>query len=219
MNYIFILEYCVHGRTIKNIISVFLFARSVSFKNAFISNYLSTLFHHQFHCSRMSMLSRRILPLSQGLLLRPLSVSSVRRQSEVDICVVGGGIIGLATARELNKRHPDLKLTVVEKENELALHQSGSNSGCFHNLRYRSLILILGVIHAGIYYVPGSLKAKLCVKGLKMMYAYCDEHNIPYKMCGKLIVATREEELPRLDALWDRIAFSILSRKSVIHII
>merc|ERR1711953_1249550 len=68
----------------------------------------------------------------------------------------------------------------------------------------RSLISILGVIHAGIYYVPGSLKAKLCVKGLKMMYAYCDEHNIPYKMCGKLIVATREEELPRLDALWDR---------------
>jgi len=113
------------------------------------------------------MLSRRILPLSQGLLLRPLSVSSVRRQSEVDICVVGGGIIGLATARELNKRHPDLKLTVVEKENELALHQSGSNSG---------------VIHAGIYYVPGSLKAKLCVKGLKMMYAYCDEHNIPYNV-------------------------------------
>ena len=71
----------------------------------------------------------------------------------------------------------------------------------------RSLISILGVIHAGIYYVPGSLKAKLCVKGLKMMYAYCDEHNIPYKMCGKLIVATREEELPRLDALWDRIVF------------
>ena len=70
-----------------------------------------------------------------------------------------------------------------------------------------SNISILGVIHAGIYYVPGSLKAKLCVKGLKMMYAYCDEHNIPYKMCGKLIVATREEELPRLDALWDRIVF------------
>ena len=77
----------------------------------------------------MSMLSRRILPLSQSI-LRPLSVShTLRNQSEVDICVVGGGIIGLATARELNKRHPDLKLTVVEKENELALHQSGSNSG------------------------------------------------------------------------------------------
>ena len=148
------------------------------------------------------------MPLSQGLLLRPLSVSSVRRQSEVDICVVGGGIIGLATARELNKRHPDLKLTVVEKENELALHQSGSNSGNLYNIRlFWNLFNILGVIHAGIYYVPGSLKAKLCVKGLKMMYAYCDEHNIPYKMCGKLIVATREEELPRLDALWDRIVF------------
>ena len=91
---------------------------------------------YENYYSRMSMLSRRILPLSQGLLLRPLSVSSVRKQSEVDICVVGGGIIGLATARELNKRHPDLKLTVVEKENELALHQSGSNSGNFIILHY-----------------------------------------------------------------------------------
>jgi len=105
------------------------------------------------------------------------------------MCIVGGGIIGLATAREINIRHPDLSLAVVEKEPELALHQSGSNSG---------------VIHAGIYYVPGSLKAKLCVKGLRMMYDYCDEHDIPYKRCGKLIVATEEEELPRLDALWDR---------------
>ena len=73
------------------------------------------------------MISRRLIP-RWGALARPLSVSSVR-QNEVDICVVGGGIIGLATARELNRRHPDLKLTVVEKENELALHQSGSNSG------------------------------------------------------------------------------------------
>ena len=68
---------------------------------------------------------------------------------EVDMCVVGGGIVGLATAREVNLRHPDISLAVVEKESELAIHQSGSNSG---------------VIHAGIYYVPGSLKAKLCVK-------------------------------------------------------
>lgn len=64
--------------------------------------------------------------------------------------------------------------------------------------------MIKGVIHAGIYYVPGSLKAQLCVKGMKLMYAYCDEHKIPYKMVGKLIVATEPEELPRLDALWDR---------------
>jgi len=95
----------------------------------------------------------------------------------------------MATAQEIITRHPNLKLAVVEKENELAAHQSGHNSG---------------VIHAGIYYTPGSLKAKLCVKGLDMTYKYCDKHNIPYKKCGKLIVAVEPDEIPRLDGLMER---------------
>ncbi|KAH3844788.1 L-2-hydroxyglutarate dehydrogenase, mitochondrial-like isoform X1 [Dreissena polymorpha] len=111
------------------------------------------------------------------------------KSKEYDIVIVGGGIVGMATARELILRHPGLKFAVVEKEHKLAAHQSGHNSG---------------VIHAGIYYKPGSLKAKLCVEGLKLMYEYCDKNNIPYKKCGKLIVATEKDEIPRLDALFER---------------
>jgi len=88
-----------------------------------------------------------------------------------DVAIIGGGIVGLATAQELISRQPKLKYIVLEKENKLALHQTGHNSG---------------VIHAGIYYKPGTLKAKLCVQGLEMTYKYCDEHGIPYKKCGKL---------------------------------
>lgn len=110
-------------------------------------------------------------------------------QKKFDIVIVGGGIVGLATARNLILRHPNLSFAVLEKEKELALHQSGNNSG---------------VIHAGIYYAPGSLKAKLCVEGLNLAYKYCDENDIPYKKCGKLIVATNEEELSRLDNLFER---------------
>lgn len=100
-----------------------------------------------------------------------------------DLVVVGGGIVGAATARELILRHPKWKVAIVEKENQLAVHQSGHNSG---------------VIHAGIYYKPGSLKAKLCVEGMKLMYAYLDKKGIPYKKCGKLIVATDETEVEQL---------------------
>ncbi|XP_050036597.2 L-2-hydroxyglutarate dehydrogenase, mitochondrial [Dermacentor andersoni] len=114
---------------------------------------------------------------------------SAKQQKEYDIVIVGGGIVGVATARELSLRHPKLRLAVVEKENKLAAHQSGHNSG---------------VIHAGIYYAPGSLKAKLCVRGLELAYKYFDEHNVPYKKCGKLIVAVDPAELPRLDALEER---------------
>ncbi|XP_002128749.2 L-2-hydroxyglutarate dehydrogenase, mitochondrial [Ciona intestinalis] len=110
-------------------------------------------------------------------------------QDTYDVTIVGGGIVGLATARELLLRHPGVKYAVVEKENEVSLHQSGHNSG---------------VIHAGIYYTPGSLKAKLCVEGLELMYKYCDEQNIPYKKVGKLIVAVEEEEIPRLDNIYKR---------------
>lgn len=98
--------------------------------------------------------------------------------------VVGGGIVGVATARELMQRHPKWKVAILEKESELAVHQTGHNSG---------------VIHAGIYYKPGSLKAKLCVEGMQLMYAYLDRKNIPYKKCGKLIVATDVSEVEQLN--------------------
>lgn len=106
-----------------------------------------------------------------------------------DIVVVGGGIVGVASAREILYRHPTLKVAVVEKENRLAAHQTGHNSG---------------VIHAGIYYKPGTLKAKLCVEGLRLTYEFCDKHNVPYKKVGKLIVAKDRSEEARLMDLWHR---------------
>ena len=106
-----------------------------------------------------------------------------------DIAVVGGGIVGLATARELTQRFPALKIAGVEKEDVFNKHQTGRNSG---------------VIHSGIYYKPGSFKAKLCVEGRKLAWDYCDSHDIEYKQVGKLIVATEESELGRLRDLWDR---------------
>lgn len=106
-----------------------------------------------------------------------------------DIAIVGGGIVGLATAREILRRKPGTRLIVLEKEAEVAQHQTGHNSG---------------VIHAGIYYAPGSMKARLCVAGATEMKRYCDEKGIPWKRCGKLIVATDESELPRLAGLLER---------------
>jgi L-2-hydroxyglutarate oxidase LhgO len=106
-----------------------------------------------------------------------------------DIAVVGGGIVGLATSRELLLRFPGLRLALIEKEPDWHRHQSGHNSG---------------VIHSGIYYKPGSLKARLCVEGRRLLWRYCDEKAIPYKNVGKLIVATEPEELPRLLDLYER---------------
>jgi L-2-hydroxyglutarate oxidase LhgO len=103
-----------------------------------------------------------------------------------DVVVIGGGIVGLAVALEITRRFPRLRLLVVEKEERVARHQSGHNSG---------------VIHSGVYYKPGSLKARLCVAGAAEMIAFCREHDIPYKVCGKVIVATTEEEMPRLEEL------------------
>jgi 2-hydroxyglutarate dehydrogenase len=100
--------------------------------------------------------------------------------------VVGGGIVGLAVARELIARHPGASLCVLERESEIATHQTGHNSG---------------VIHAGVYYTPGSLKAHLCVEGARELYEYCAERAIPHRRCGKLIVATDASELARLDEL------------------
>lgn len=103
-----------------------------------------------------------------------------------DIAVVGAGIVGLAVARELLERNPRAKVVVLEREDAIGRHQTGHNSG---------------VIHAGIYYPPGSLKAELCVAGMKRMYAFCEERGIPHEKVGKLIVATGEHELDRLDEL------------------
>lgn len=103
-----------------------------------------------------------------------------------DVVIVGAGILGLATARELLKRDPSTRLLVLEREPEIAAHQTGHNSG---------------VIHAGIYYTPGSLKARLCVEGARELYDFCDQHGIAYERCGKLIIALDESELPGLDEL------------------
>jgi (S)-2-hydroxyglutarate dehydrogenase len=103
-----------------------------------------------------------------------------------DFTVVGGGILGLAVARELLLRQPGASLVVLERESELGTHQTGHNSG---------------VVHAGIYYEPGSLKARLCVEGARELYAYCEERGIPFERRGKLIVARDGSELPRLDEL------------------
>src|SRR3954447_18431834 len=105
---------------------------------------------------------------------------------ECDIAVIGGGIVGLATARELQRRDPGARIVVLEREERLGAHQSSANSG---------------VAHAGVYYAPGSLKARLCVGGLRELYAFCQEHGIAHERCGKVIVALGPGELGRLDAL------------------
>ena len=106
-----------------------------------------------------------------------------------DVAVVGGGIVGLAIARELSQRFPKIVVGLVEKESEIGQHQTGHNSG---------------VIHSGLYYQPGSFKAQFCVDGAERMKQYCTEHGIEFDVCGKLVVATDEEELPRLQNLFER---------------
>jgi L-2-hydroxyglutarate oxidase len=105
---------------------------------------------------------------------------------ECDLAVVGAGILGLAVARELTGRHPDRSAVVLERAPDVATGQTGRNSG---------------VVHAGIYYAPGSLKARMCVAGARELYAYCEQRQIPFERCGKVIVARNEAELPRLDEL------------------
>jgi (S)-2-hydroxyglutarate dehydrogenase len=103
--------------------------------------------------------------------------------------IIGGGIVGLSTAMALSQRFPAAKIALLEKEASWAAHQTGHNSG---------------VIHSGIYYKPGSYKAKLCRNGNRSMVDFCHQYNIDYKICGKVIVATEEYELPLLDNLYDR---------------
>ena len=107
-------------------------------------------------------------------------------ESRYNVIIVGGGIVGLAVGLEITQRFPRLRLLLLEKEPRVGRHQSGHNSG---------------VIHSGVYYKPGSLKAKLCVTGAAAMVEFCREHGIPHQVCGKVIVATHEEEFPRLEEL------------------
>ena len=115
------------------------------------------------------------------------------RQEELeidcDVAIVGAGIVGLAVGYEIAQRYPHLSVMVLDKEKSVAAHQTGHNSG---------------VIHSGIYYVPGSLKAELCVEGAKRLYEYCRTKNIPHERCGKLIVARNQSDLPKLRELFER---------------
>jgi len=106
-----------------------------------------------------------------------------------DIAIVGGGIVGLATAYRLLETKPQWKILLLEKESKLAAHQTGNNSG---------------VLHAGLYYKPGSEKARGAVEGLQQMVAFCREHGIAHEQCGKIVVATEHNELERLENLWVR---------------
>src|SRR3989338_901242 len=107
----------------------------------------------------------------------------------LDYAIIGGGIVGLSTAFRFQTQYPHLRGIVIEKKNELAKHQTGHNSG---------------VIHSGIYYKPGSLKAKNCITGYNELLAFCRDYGIPFERCGKIIVATEQSELPRLDNLFER---------------
>jgi L-2-hydroxyglutarate oxidase len=109
--------------------------------------------------------------------------------SQYDLTIIGGGILGLASALKIARAHADIKLLILEKEAELAHHQTGNNSG---------------VIHSGLYYRPGSLKAKSCVSGRKELMSFCDANSVPYEICGKVVVATSEIELARLEDLHRR---------------
>ena len=109
------------------------------------------------------------------------------RQS--DVIIVGGGLIGLATAYQLTRRFPSKQVTVLEKESSVGVHQSGRNSG---------------VLHSGIYYKPGSLKARNCRDGKEAMEAFCQQHGVDYEVCGKVIVAAEKWELPILQGILQR---------------
>src|SRR6202167_2418535 len=103
------------------------------------------------------------------------------------VLVIGGGIVGLATAYRLGQKFPRGSITVLEKERAVGQHQSGHNSG---------------VLHCGLYYKPGSMKARLAVTGIRQMVEFCQKHGIPHEICGKLVVASKADEVPRLNDLF-----------------
>ena len=106
-----------------------------------------------------------------------------------DIIIIGGGIVGLATALQIKRQRPSLSVIVIEKENHVAAHQTGHNSG---------------VIHSGLYYKPGSLKATNCIRGYWALIEFCEQENIPYELCGKIVVATKPEQVSQLNMLFER---------------
>ncbi|QDU30417.1 L-2-hydroxyglutarate oxidase LhgO [Anatilimnocola aggregata] len=125
-----------------------------------------------------------------------------------DVAIVGGGIVGLATAWQLLHRYPQLRVTVLEKEANVGGHQTGHNSG---------------VLHSGIYYKPGSLRALNCRTGKAAMEQFCQEHGVPYDICGKVIVAVNEQELPRLDTIFERgqqngVRCEVISRERLLEL-
>ena len=125
-----------------------------------------------------------------------------------DICIVGGGVLGLATAYRLMQKYPNFKISVIEKEDSIALHQTGHNSG---------------VLHSGIYYKPGSLKAINCRLGKKAMEKFCKEQEIDFELCGKIIVALNDEEVPRMQNIFQRgqengVNCKIISREEMLEI-
>ena len=105
------------------------------------------------------------------------------------IIVIGGGLVGLATALKIGAKFPSARITLLEKEDAVGCHQSGHNSG---------------VLHAGLYYKPGSLKARMAVEGIREMVAFCERHGVPHEICGKLVVAVDESEISRLKSLHER---------------
>src|SRR5215472_6074862 len=110
-------------------------------------------------------------------------------ENSFDFIVIGGGIVGLSTAMAIVQRLPKQRLLVLEKENQVGSHQTGHNSG---------------VIHSGLYYKPGSMKAKTCVEGAAAMIRFCQTNHVPYQCCGKVVVATSPAELPQLEMIYQR---------------
>ena len=106
-----------------------------------------------------------------------------------DIAIIGAGIVGLATALKIKEKSPEKKIVIIDKESDVAAHQTGHNSG---------------VIHSGLYYKPESLKATNCITGYKMLVDFCQQNEVPYELCGKVVVATTKEEIPLLNGLFTR---------------